>query len=232
MRLFEIEKTIITPEDEKYYKQLAKTYLLPWSNATVANFEFVKKVKQDCQPYLQEAGSSVFSGNGIWRGINESDPRLRKTARLENREPAGTPLIVHKYVNEYLNKKFGHPFRNGVFVTGERGQYGTYGVPYQIFPIGKFEYLWSDKVKDLLFTLRDFERDNDFDSPENYSYEKELKPKLVKFTRKLRGYKKTDLPAAAFSGNEIMIWCKQYYALHRSIARNEKFADAAANIIR
>jgi len=234
MRLFELTKTKITPDDEEYYKKLAKTYIIPWNETTLVNFEFIKKIKQDCQPYLQEVGSKVFEGGGLWRGMQDGHkPRQLKTARLQDRKPRDSSQQIHDGMNEYFDSRFGHPFRNGVFVTGEGGEYGEYGFPFQIFPIGNFDYLWSTDVPDLMGTVDAYEW-----RPEKYRYSaedlQERHQQMINtfIKSELTGYETKHLAAAAFSGNEIMLWCEQYYALSRTVARNENFIMAAQNIIR
>jgi len=157
MKINEITK--ITPEDDEFYRKLGKYHGVPMTESVMMNFAFVNQIKEDCQPYLKEMDNLVFSGRGLWRGMDSPNKKLRitKTTRLDNRIPKDMPQYIHDKLNEYFDRRFGHPYRNGVFATGPAGEYFVYGEAYQIFPIGNFDYIWSMDIEDLMGTLGDFD---------------------------------------------------------------------------
>lgn len=234
MKIFELTQTKITPADVSFYRILADSYGgFGLTEEMIQNFDFIKKIREDCQPYIKEAGSDIFK-NGMWRGIKGTDkkPRLLKTARLENRTPTDMPVYLHGKLNEYFDNRFGHPYRNGVFVTGDQSEAMNYGEAYQIFPIGEFDYLWSPDVDDLMTEIDGFQWDSkeitDLDA-QNEAMDRQI-AKFIKSS--LRNYKNNYLGKAVQSHTEIMLWTKQYYAIHEDITVNYHMRDAYKNIIR
>jgi len=46
------------------------------------------------------------------------------------------------------------PRKAGVFTTPSKTVSGNFGTPYIFFPIGKFDYIWSESMKDLFTDIR------------------------------------------------------------------------------
>jgi len=157
-------------------------------------------VKRDCKPYLKERGQVLYRGMDT-----ASNKPIKKQVRLDNRSPAGSTVEVHAILNTYFDTMFGHPFRNGLFVSGKENDVRLYGEIHIIFPIGDFDFLWSPVVSDLY-------GDADWN-------EDETDAKVISNEVHQNKYQTTDLKAATKSGNEIMIWCKEYYAIPYSIYR-------------
>ena len=109
-----------------------------------------------CKPYLQEIhwnvaevvmyrgllNSKGFEARGMDAGI--------KQARLSSRRPRDSSQEVHDDMNVFFDKNYGHPYRDGVFVSGRRSEAGSYGEAYAIFPVGEYDYIWHPDVTDLL----------------------------------------------------------------------------------
>lgn len=219
MRINELIDNLTDPKDLAYYRKLAKTYGLPLSEATIENFKFMAKIKRDCQPYLKQAGNLVFR-EGMWRGLGLDNPseRMTKTARLDDRVPRDMDQDLHESLNVFFNDTYGHPYRNGVFVTGDRAEASQYGELYQIFPIGKFDYLWSPEIPDLMGALSMYNYYNeDFDEW---------------MSANLTTYRDNDLQHAVRMNSEIMLWTKQYYALASRTPADTAWQDAYLNILR
>ncbi len=164
--------------------------------------EITEILLQDCQPFLNEIDGQIEK-HSLYRGMQGvwNEDFGKKEVRQHDRETLNTPQHIHDTMNFYFNERFGHPFRNGVFTTGEKASAGSYGPAYAIFPIGNFEYLWNPKVDDMynLLILRNFE---------------EI-PKLLK---KLEpDFKQTNLKEATTKNLEIMIWCEEYYYMSDEI---------------
>lgn len=125
--------------------------------------QFFHRMYQECQPFLKAIGGDptkyiAYRGmedrTMVGRGL-EDDYGI-KSVRLEDRHPKDTPEEGHNALNQYFELKHGHPFRNGLFVTGSIMTADAYGEPYAIFPIGKFEYLWNPNIDDLTTEVYDY----------------------------------------------------------------------------
>jgi hypothetical protein len=107
----------------------------------------LKKFEEDCKPWLDAIrGTSTPAYHGTKN--YPKDWEIRKA--LASRAPRDTPGELNDIINDFFEKKFNWRAReNGMFVTGHSSDAYTYGKPCVIFPIGKFESLWSPEVRDL-----------------------------------------------------------------------------------
>ena len=136
---------------------------------------------------------------------------LKKAVRLDDRRPQEMDPLDHDYLNQYFTQEYGAPFRNAIFVSGDFNSAGYFGRVYSIFPIGEFKFLWSPRIDDLNFAHHDL-LDGLFADRTIPPTKVQRAQGLIKALRNV-DYRTTDLKAAADSGNEIMIRCKEYYAL-------------------
>jgi len=183
------------------------------------SYDFLKQftqVSQDCKPFLQDINHN--SSFRIARGSKRIFENIQKqTSRLENRVPSHTPMDVHNKMNVILNDKFGHPFRNGVFGTGDVIGAKAYGRVYSMLPIGNYEFIWSSTIKDLFEEWLDLHDMLDSKAPE--ALYKKIK----------KAYKNTNIIHAIKSHNEIMLWCKQYYLVPMIIYNDRDFKEIVFN---
>jgi len=171
--------------------------------------EWAWLIKEDCQFYLRQNNPKNFP---LYRGLKmEDEPFLKKRVRLKDRTPKDMNPELHHELNSYFQTKFGSPFRNAMFCTGNEAEATVYGAYYYVFPRGKFEFIWSPHIDDL-FSLWDMHGDEDifFDEVKNGDY-----------TNK-------NLSNAIDSHHEIMIRCNSYYALS---AKNENIASKVINLL-
>jgi len=176
--------------------------------------EMLVLIKRDCQPYLQQNKSALVE-LPLWRGMNTGDekdtrgPFRKKSVRLSDRIPKDTPQDIHDELNFGLQKKYGHPYRNALFVTGAKGQTYNYGDAFIIFPIGHFEFIWHPDIRDLWDTIATaYSLD-----PRDSKIPNETMDKITYFMLKA-DYQTTDLEKAISNRGEIMMWCKSYYAIN------------------
>lgn len=184
--------------------------------------KYANLIHKHCQPFLQQIKNP--KDDILFRGMNINADFIKKNVRLSNRIPVDMPDDVHKKLNQYFTMKYGAPFRNALFVTGDYDIAIEYGNVYAIFPIGNFKFLWSEHVHDLLNAWNEY--DNGFD-PETYDptdmhdvkQKEEYKQYLKQFYTEIlkAGYKTKDLRKAIKSGHEIMLRCKSYYAVNYDI---------------
>ena len=191
---------------------------------------FINKIKQDCKPYLDEIKNPPAFV--LYRGLHDTEGYGKKTARLTSRTPQDSSAKTHSHINQYFEKKFGHPYRNGVFASGSKviaSEYGQ-GEPYVIFPIGDFEYLWSQHIPDLYVEVagagakammhwKKYAEAKGEKIPLSASRQEYWKSvneyrmnhhvwELIEF---LGGYQDTELRKGIFSTHEVMLWCNEYY---------------------
>jgi len=196
--------------------------------------EDVRKLKQlaqlvykNCQPFLEEIDYEVGE-YVLYRGINKGkDIAQIFTNQLLSRRPDRMPLhtdqFAHDAFNEYFTKKFNHPFRNALFVTGNIKIAKDYGTPYAVFPIGDFEYLWAKNTTDLYVAYsytepaKDFSILNKFMNYAGVGMDSDSFASIKKDTFKWLNddveFSQEDLKDAIETGNEIMLWVDNYYAI-------------------
>lgn len=204
-------------------------------------------LKRDCKPILRVLKNGKWF---LWRGrppkgFEKGFPKLDTKDILEvtprkDRKPTHTPLVDHIALNKAFNEKFGWNVRSeAVFATRKRTEAYIFGQPYLFFPVGKFEFVYSEKVEDLWrdwsqyryvewdkFEGEMLKKNPDYGmeiiAPE---FQKKWEAGLVdKVAKKLmKAYKNTGIKKAIDSGNEIAFRVKSYYIV------NPDFADGIAN---
>jgi hypothetical protein len=164
-------------------------------------FEFIEEVKKDCKPWLQAIKSC--SKPVAYRGLPVLQFPMKhifydKPVRTDRR-----PLDMLKQKHEMLDKAFYELFgwwarSNAVFLTGDITQAADYGREYLVFPLGKFKFVWSPKIDDMVHLPTRGRTDT-----------------LEDVIKLLKEFKFTDkgLCAALQSENEIMVNCKKYHAI-------------------
>ena len=116
---------------------------------------FMKQVVADCQPYikfLQECDDNILiddSHKMLIRGMGKLDVDYQKISEQMNRTSKDTPAHFHNFLNGLFEDKFGWKVRNGAFCFFRDYGRSGYGLNYYVFPIGDFEYCWSEDINDL-----------------------------------------------------------------------------------
>ena len=169
----------------------------------------------NCYPFIKELVGNHFSefDKFLYSG-RSNKPKFYRAKIRTNRRPLDTHPIIHDMIDKVLYEKFGfHARSNALFCTGNAQKAYGYGIVYCIFPVGKYKYIWSPKIEDL---YKYFSRKSEEilmkieDEKEYYKMKEKLKNKIKKIAN---SYKDTDLRAGIKSGNEIMLWAKEYIAL-------------------
>lgn len=199
-----------------------------------------ERIKKQCKPFLAEIKNQPLE-YPLWRGFKApADARNAgmKLARLEERNPESTSPQDHMALNNFFVRRYGHPYRNGIFATGMEQQAQDYGRAYMIYPIGKFDYLWHTQIYDMygdVIAKTESPRGeklwwayaNDLGIHDEDKFEMLLdNADLTDFLNWLwikNGWKKTDLVKAIKSENEIMIWAEKYYYLSAEAAQQIKW---------
>lgn len=181
----------------------------------------METLSKDCKPFLNLIGSQVTKYK-LYRGINtrrmrEGMPSLiRKQIRLDDRRPMSSAQEKHDRYNHFFEEVFGAPFRNSLFATGSFKMAQFYGTPLMVFPIGEFDWLWSQDINDLAL---------DIPWPAMGGFVN-VPPSQEVVDRVLgeANYSiNTNFTGAIESGNEIMIRCKEYYAVKPAVFKEINF---------
>jgi len=159
-------------------------------------------IKKDCKPYLKQLNKLNFSNYNLLRSGRRNVGYFKKLSVRMDRRPIDTPMDIHNWLDNWFHKKFGIKARSQtLFCTSDISFAGSYGSSiYYIFPISNFEIIWSNIVKDI------YNQD---------SFRMGLEIFQERFLAGIRpnSYGKGDLQGALKSGNEIMLYCKEYYVL-------------------
>lgn len=183
---------------------------LPVMDATYAanvRERLIPMIEKNCQPFLESIGQDVDTYK-LFRGMRTvvGTAIQRKQVRLDKRDPAQTEEPTHRKINNFFTKEFGAPFRNAVFATGNSIEASVYGnAVHVIYPIGDFTFLWSPVVKDQTYDLKWHYLGGFSNVPPTQ--------KLVDQTLRDVEYTMNDMKKAILSKSEIMIRCKEYYAV-------------------
>jgi hypothetical protein len=109
----------------------------------------VKNSKPFMIEFLKNQRKSGF--RWFWRGTDKQITEIGKVTARKNRKPKDTPQKTHELLDALFFKKFGWKVRSeGIFTNPQPGTVMPYGAyAYAFFPIGKYRYVWSDRVEDL-----------------------------------------------------------------------------------
>jgi len=176
----------------------------------------ITRIKSKCKPWLGQIKSNPYA---ILRGMRGVDTLITKKVRTD-RKPLDTYQIEHEEIDKAFYDAFGwKPRSAGVFVTPDPGRASAYGNRMVIVPIGKVKYLWSKDVNDLYFRLGQHRSDwldkEGKSTLLNYPPEEGIKyaKKEQIFKLIISKYQETMISSALNTRTEIMISCKEYYAI-------------------
>lgn len=170
---------------------------------------YLEVIEKKCHPFIDD----IRSANGyLYTGRNSSKLIINRNVR-KDRRPKDTPTLIHNISDKYFMEKFGVKARSStIFCTGNMWTAADYGHPYIIFPVGKYEIIWSTKVKD--FTTYVTSEKNFKKYAKKYKKvgtEEERDKQLNKFIEDtIDRYKTGNLKKAVKSENEVMLVCDEY----------------------
>ncbi len=188
------------------------SYLIESNKSDEEKFEdFVLSVKRDCKPWLNAV--SKCERKTLVRGYHPKNDIELITTR-KDRRPRDTDKPLHKSVNKEFKKTFGWKVRSeGVFTFGGK-IVGGYGISSGIvFPVGKFEFVWSKEIEDFfMFTsqkIGQYKPPGVKNSKEEQEYREKWSRNVVK------KYSDKDLCKALNSTSEIVIKCDKYWIIRK-----------------
>lgn len=209
---------------------------------TDQDLEVIEMIRKECQPFLKDWKATGLQHNwSLLRGLKEGKNLYYRKQVRQDRRPKDSDDSDSKVFDEWLFKKFGiHGRTQCIFCTSDGDDAGGYGPIYYVFPIGKYDILWSMKYRDV---WGDIFNDPEMD-PNLINHPGELNWLDLSFIGKrlnidimalspseqqkiwveerdksmeriMRTYKKGDLKGALQSKNEIMVKCNEYFAVRK-----------------
>lgn len=188
--------------------------------------EKIKELLQDCRPYINDLKrTNHFPNRMLYSGRSSNTIFIQRKVR-KDRKPKDAPKVVHETLDQLFYNEFGIKARSQTlftFPTWSNASY--YGNPYIIFPIGKYEIIWSDKISDLygdmVDTLKDIAKPEDegfiniVDAEwDRINVDKGLATQLANWIYENfpinKFYRKGRLNNALKLNSEIMVYCDEW----------------------
>ena len=217
-----------------------KQFILEQDLSNLSAKKAAEMIVRECSYYLKEVDFSCDPDNmsAMFRGISGNiwtpgSARLVKHQARSDREPMSTPYRVHAVLDAFFEDHFGFPYRGkGTFSVGYPATAHGYGQVNLIFPIGKFNYVWSKDIEDAFNSFGSNrpeaqEQIVDFAERRGMGFEEGELDEIPKSHHwadavelYLHGhsdlYQDTELSAAAkypYNTHEVVLNCQEYYAV-------------------
>jgi len=129
-----------------------------WEDVTAreAFLDFARRIKRDCQPFIQANHQALKNNEYLYRGVKAAsvDQKFIQGDVRTDRRPRDTSKIWHQILDEFFQSKFGWPYRSaGLFATTDMFTAIDYGKAYAIFPIGEYRLCYSPVISDMTIDL-------------------------------------------------------------------------------
>ena len=164
---------------------------------------YIPKIQRECKPFIRDIKGA--SGT-LYRleSRNRDKPIWKKPVR-KDRRPLDTTEEIHKAMDNLFLKEFGWRARSqGLFCWARMFSHPAFGMKL-VFPVGNYEYLWSDKVEDLWNALA---------SAPGMEPEKNVEYFKKHF---LNSYHKDKIKMAMKYENEMMVKCDYAYIIKQEL---------------
>ena len=194
---------------------------------TAEEDQLASKIVADCQQYF-----ALSHNRFVFHGASDRKyPSLVTKANFEaRRRPRDTDSRIHEEVNEYFVEKFGKPFRNALFATGNQSETKGYGTTYYFLPIGRFEWLCYPYVTDLTNSVWDLKKSVEASIGHSPDIN-ELNSELVQYLDDSMVLHNKNLPGCIESQSEIMFWCEKFYLIKWSSKPDEDISGLIQSIV-
>jgi hypothetical protein len=180
----------------------------------------LNQINEDCQQYLRKmAVDGKF--HALYVSLQSEKWPTHEIQVRKNKAPVPTPKKILDSFDRVMGEMYGREFRSDSFIaTGSPSVAAKSGVKHMIFPIGKFDYLWSPKIRDLIHGMG---HEEDITNGEGLYFDihdaedEKAEDKVVKeFLEKKEFVFNKDIKQAANKGHDVMLDCKYYYAVPTS----------------
>jgi hypothetical protein len=175
--------------------------------------KFLEELKKDCAPFLHDLQHSKFLVNILYRGTKDILGQYQKKDVRTDRKPSETDVKIHNYADEFFYKKYDVKLRSEtIFCSTSPSIAMDYGKIYVIFPVGKYDIYYSDKVRDFYTDLEELFNKKGLGSAAELLNNQLTDPMKKIIDSKIKTYKKMKVNDN-LGQNECMVHCKQYYAI-------------------
>lgn len=175
------------------------------------DIEKIKKtLEKDCNHYLNQLTSKNFLKKDLLVSGRKKNVDFGIGDIRKKRNPRNTENEFHEWIDGQFNKTFGIKARSQTLFCFDNVSSATnYGAPHYIFPIGRFEVIWSKEFRDL-YSTRPYMDAYGLEGYKEFFLENILPT-----------YIKGNLKDALKSGNEIMLYCESFqYYMMKSFNKN------------
>jgi hypothetical protein len=167
----------------------------------------LRAIKTDCKQFLHRVASGG-KFHPLYKSIKDEiwpqyEVKVRKGHLFLSQNKLINDSLIRVF-DELYNKSFE---TSAIFASGK-----PIGNTHLIFPIGKFDFLWSSKEKNLYDALSDSDSDLYFDIHDGLDDGKKDKASKA-FIKDLDLIYNEDLRKCILSDNQALIGCKYYYAI-------------------
>lgn len=232
-------------------QQVKDLELFDMSIKSVEEYDtMLKDIRRNCKQIIKtykkrwNPESNIYNNNVLlMRGMRGISNGFDIVTAQKNRQPKDTPRWIHDKIDDTFEDLLDiRPRSTGTFCSGDYDMARNYGHDnYIIFPIGKFDFIWSKTVRDLYITLAASKAENYmYDKVEqdgkklytksewdNYKYDgKSTNDELIRVYNEYvhdtieRDYELNgSLDDAITSGKEIMVVCDRYYAINNKLSK-------------
>lgn len=174
----------------------------------------LRAIINDCQQFLHKvAANGKF--HPLFRNISASHWPNWEVKVRKGRPSLSTDEHINDSLKRAFEEEYGNDFKTtAMFASGKAKGENV----HLIFPIGRFDYLWSEDQKDLYDALTNSENDGELYWDMHKAESDDERDKMVKaFLKDNKFIHNKELQKAADQGHEIMIDCKYYYVIPLSI---------------
>lgn len=208
-----------------HYLNESKTIIKDFSSLRKKEKEIIKLIEGNCKPFLKE-----FS-NPLYRGTIDYSMFIKKTRR-KDRKPKDLQKVLHETLDEIFYDLFGwYPRSEGVFVTSDPSQARSYGESFYFFPIGKYRYVYSNRVYDLYSSLNssmfnyirgDVVSKKEQGLPGYEAITQDVYDMIEKTIKELYSNKGLNFDISGRFEGEVQFDCNEYYLLKRFYKSQEE----------
>lgn len=122
-------------------------------NESVDPRKAIEEIKSNCLPYLSQIKN--LDGNRLRRGMKFNEDFKKINSVVDGRNEFKTDSEWENYADQWFLKKFGFNARSqSAYCAGGKAMASRYGLPYSVFPIGNFKFVWSPKIEDLYYPYK------------------------------------------------------------------------------
>ena len=176
--------------------------------------DILDTLKKDCKPYLKASKYFHRRTVGIQKHKLVYDAGIIRIKPRKDRKPKDTLKLLHQLADNWFLKEFGWKARSeGVFTVPLTSKSDLLA-----FPIGKFKFIYSQKVYDMFVTLSNYS-EKKYNKFLDRLTEQEINDIWDWFIEKYgKSYFDMSLNSVTI-GNEVMFQCKEYYLVKGEILR-------------